>query len=91
MAICIALGRGLQPLLSNRRPTWATPFVKEFTQQVGMTSLDQKKRPTRSANILLVICLAGFGLRLVTVFTMFYPHLSTTTVAPCISWVTDLP
>lgn len=89
MAICILLVRGLQPLLFNQL-TWATPFVKEFSQQGGTIGQDPKKRSARSATILLLIFLVGLGLSLVTVF---HPHLNTTAVAPAISWVlvTDLP
>ena len=89
MAICILLVRGLQPLLLNR-PTWATPFVKEFSQQRDMLGQDPKKRSARSETILLLMFLVGLVLSLVAVF---HPHLNTTAVAPAISWVlvTDLP
>ena len=87
MAICIVIGRGLQPFL-HYRPTWATPFVKETSQQGDIINPDPKKWSARGATILLAIFLAGLVLHLVTVF---YPHLNTTAVARAIAWVIDLP
>lgn len=89
MAICVVFGRGLQHLLSIR-PAWATPFVKEFSQQRDTISSDPKKRSARSSTILLLIFVVGLGLSLVTVF---HPHLNTTALAPAISWVlvTEFP
>lgn len=89
MALSIVVSRGLQPFLPNR-PTWATPFVKEFSQQGEMVCPDPKKRSLGGATFLLGIFLVGLVLQTVTVF---YPHLNVkkTAVAPAISWVMDLP
>ena len=85
IAICILVGRGLQPLFPHR-PSWATPFITEFGQQGAMVSTDSKQRSTRSATLLLVLFLVGLALHLVTVF---YPHLNITAAAPAISWVNN--
>lgn len=87
MAVCIVVGRGLQPILLNR-PTWATAFVKEINQPGGMISPDPKRQSARGATTLLVIFLVGLVLHLVTVF---YPHPNSMAVAPAISWVIYLP
>ena len=89
MALCIIVCRALGPFLLNW-PTWASPFVKEFSPQGAMVSPAPKKRLLGGATMLLVIFLVGLVLQLVTVF---YPHLdlNTTAVAPAISWVIDLP
>ena len=86
VAICILVGRGLQPFLPNR-PTWATPFAKEFGQKGSMISPQPKTQSARGTTLLLVFSLGGLVLHLVTVF---HPHFSTLAVAPTITSVINL-
>lgn len=61
----------LRPLL-HYGPKWTKPFVQELYEQRELQGSDVPKRPERSPVVLLITCLAGLTLQILTAYYTFF-------------------
>lgn len=83
ITICVLTTYIIRPFLQHR-PKWTRPFVQELSEVPEVLESDDKKRPEHSIIALLIACLAGLTLQLVTAM---YPVFHMEALYLAASWV----